>query len=232
MLPRRNLASQPVRRTSTPGRRVRAAENGTGHGDSAPSRPEKWRKSGFPGPTNGLVTQVTGGCASSKSALCLRHAEPGLTSLGPVSSFLSRFPPWGIMHRITARLLLVFLLVGTFTPFAAAVSMQASHPHCARKLLPAAPMETMPGCRHHTASPVHRHAATETAPVDQVSDFSQCCCDHECCRSMARSQWAQVSLREQTRATEPAAVLIAERRASVRSFDLSLYRSVRAPPVL
>jgi hypothetical protein len=116
MLPRRNLASQPVRGTSTPGRRVPGCRNRTGHGDSAPIRPEKWRKSGFPRPTNGLVTQVTGGCASSKSALCLRHAEPGLTSLRPVSSFLSRFPPWGSCIALPLGCCLWFCSWGRLLP--------------------------------------------------------------------------------------------------------------------
>lgn len=138
----------------------------------------------------------------------------------------------GNMDRITARLLLLVLLAGTFTPFAAAVSMPDSHPHCLRKPLPAAPANDMPGCHHHAASPVHQEDAAETAPADQVSDFSQCCCDHECCRSMARSQWAQASLTGSAHETEPSVSLVAALYTSVRSFDLSLYRSVRAPPVL
>jgi len=136
------------------------------------------------------------------------------------------------MDRITARLLLLVLLAGTFTPFAAAVSMPDSHPHCVRKPQPAAPANDMAGCHHHAASPVHQQDAAETTPADQVSDFSQCCCDHECCRSMARSQWAQVSLRGRTHGTESAVSLVAAPFTPVRSFDLSLYRSVRAPPVL
>jgi hypothetical protein len=135
------------------------------------------------------------------------------------------------MHRVTARLLLLVLLVGTIAPLAVASSMPAVGPHCNRKSAPAAPVMDMPGC-HHASSASHHHAEAAAAPADQVLDADHSCCDHECCRSMARSQWAHVSLKGRTQTLEPATRLTSAPRSRVRSFELALYRPVRAPPVL
>jgi hypothetical protein len=73
------------------------------------------------------------------------------------------------MHRLTARLLLVLLLVGVFVPVALAISATPPHACCTRK-----PM-------HGRAS----HDAEFQAPPG--------CCQHDCCRPLTVSQWAHVT---------------------------------------
>lgn len=136
------------------------------------------------------------------------------------------------MRRLIASLSLLVLLAGTFAPMAAAMPLprQASGAHCARKPLPVSQADATPSCHHHHAA--QEVANVESVPSDQILDSSQCCCDHECCRSLARSQWAQASGQASTRSQQPATRLAATRHDLVRSFELALYRPVRAPPVL
>jgi len=133
------------------------------------------------------------------------------------------------MHRLIARTLLFVLLAGVFSPFAAASTMSVSHPHCNRKPVPAPASSEMADCHHHTA------AAPESplpASSDQVLSAKDCCQDHECCRSMARAQWAHASLPsnqgELSRATRVSVVLDSQ----ARSFDLASNHPGRAPPIL
>jgi hypothetical protein len=121
------------------------------------------------------------------------------------------------------------LLAGMFSPFAAASTMAMGHPHCNRKLVPASASSEMSECHHHKAA-----IAENAAPVssDEVLGAKDCCQDHECCRTMARSQWAHASLRsrhsELSRATQDPAV----RESRALSFELALNHPGRAPPVL
>jgi len=73
------------------------------------------------------------------------------------------------MHRLTARVLLTWLLVGTFGPLALAISAPAPHACCMRK-----PM---------------RGAATPNAEFHAPLG----CCGHDCCRSMTVSHWAHAA---------------------------------------
>jgi hypothetical protein len=136
------------------------------------------------------------------------------------------------MRRLIASFSLLVLLAGTFAPMAAAMPMpmQASGAHCARKSLPATQADATPACHHHHAT--QEVAKVESVPSDQILDSSQCCCDHECCRSLARSQWAQVSGQAGTRSQQAAAPLVVTSHDLVRSLELALFRPVRAPPVL
>jgi hypothetical protein len=136
------------------------------------------------------------------------------------------------MRRLIASFSLLILLAGTFAPMAAAMpmSMQASGAHCARKPSPLPQADATPACHHHHAA--QEAAKVESVPSDQILDSSQCCCDHECCRSLARSQWAQVSGQARTRSQQPPTRLVATRHDVVRSLELALYRPVRAPPLL
>ena len=135
------------------------------------------------------------------------------------------------MHRVIARTLLFSLLAGLLSPLAAASSIFASHPHCMRKPVPAA--ASSEGCHHHHGAapqPVSSQDADSRSP-DRVLGPHDCCQDHECCRSMARSQWAHTPLRsthsELNQATECFAVL----NTHVRSFEAILNPPGRAPPV-
>ena len=139
----------------------------------------------------------------------------------------------GPMHRVIARTLLLALLTGLFSPLAAASSMPMSHPHCMRKPVPA-PVAEMSGCHHHGAVASHSAVApehSEPASSDQVQAPNDCCQDHECCRSMARPQFAHTSLRS-THSVLTATRLISVPHVHALTFDLARNLSARAPPLL
>jgi hypothetical protein len=112
------------------------------------------------------------------------------------------------MHRLTARLLLVLLLVGVFAPVALAISAAPAHACCLRK-----PM-------HGRAS----HDAEFHAPPG--------CCQHDCCRSLTVSQWAHLS----PPATDQRTLACTSLRSAARPIgfatNVSRIYSGRAPPQL
>ena len=137
------------------------------------------------------------------------------------------------MHRLTARFLLLVLLAGTFGPYAVAVtSMEASHAHCSRKPLPAVRAEDMPGCHQHAASGAHHESAIANSPSDHAFRSNACCFGHECCRSLVRSQWAQVSLQGSSTATARVDAYVPVSHPQFRTSDQATFHSGRAPPVL
>ena len=77
-----------------------------------------------------------------------------------------------IMHRLMARLLLLFALAGNLVPVALAItaSPASSHACCIRK-----------------AHKCHTLAVPES---EQHTLHALSCCDHEGCRAVATSQWA------------------------------------------
>jgi hypothetical protein len=132
------------------------------------------------------------------------------------------------MHRVIARTLLFALLAGLFSPLAAASSMSASHPHCMRKPTPA-PVAEMSGCHHHgTSAP----QVTEPGSSDQIKAPNDCCQDHECCRSMARPQWAHASLPSTLSEPNQVTQLSAVPDTQARSFEAVHNPPGRAPPLL
>jgi hypothetical protein len=140
----------------------------------------------------------------------------------------------GPMHRVIARTLLLALLAGLFSPLATASSMPLSRPHCMRKPIPA-PAAEMPGCHHHGAVAVHSASTPENAEPassDQLQAPNDCCQDHECCRSMARSQFAHTSLRSTHSELNEAAQLSAVPDSQARSMEAALTPPGRAPPLL
>ncbi|MFZ0198994.1 MAG: hypothetical protein WB523_09460 [Candidatus Sulfotelmatobacter sp.] len=75
------------------------------------------------------------------------------------------------MHRLTARFLLFFALVGSLAPLALAVTVPPPHACCFRKGI------------HHC----HESMASESGqPV--IQDAS--CCRGDCCRAVTTAQWA------------------------------------------
>src|SRR5579863_3445615 len=77
----------------------------------------------------------------------------------------------GQMHRLTARLLLLFALAGTFVPLALAATAAPAHACCRRK----------------AAHPCHDSAGAES---EQLAIRGTGCCSHDCCRAVTTSQWA------------------------------------------
>jgi len=110
------------------------------------------------------------------------------------------------MHRLTARALLVLLLVGTFVPVALAISAPASHACCVRK-----PMHGRPS-----------HDAEFNAPPG--------CCQHDCCRVLTVSHWAQLSPSTSAQRMPACATLQAVWREKHFAASLHYAHSGRAPP--
>ncbi len=71
-----------------------------------------------------------------------------------------------LMHRLTARLFLVLLLVSVFAPSALAVAAPAPHACCLRM----------------------KHDCTETSHGPQFQALPTCC-NRDCCRPLLSSQW-------------------------------------------
>src|SRR5262249_29869274 len=76
------------------------------------------------------------------------------------------------MHRITARLMFVWLLAGTFAPLALAASMSPPHACCVRK-------------DHHC-----QEMASATADQPVIRDAS--CCNRNGCRALTVAHWADL----------------------------------------
>jgi hypothetical protein len=110
------------------------------------------------------------------------------------------------MRRFTARALLVLLLVGTFAPVALAVSVQPDHACCLRKM-------------HDHPSP---HQAEFKAPY---------CCHHDCCRSVASRQFAQVPTVAGVPAAPTASQLQSDLNSAFVASGPNLSHSVRGPPL-
>jgi hypothetical protein len=102
--------------------------------------------------------------------------------------------------------LLVLLLVGTFVPVALAISAPASHACCVRK-----PMHGRPS-----------HDSEFYAPPG--------CCQHDCCRVLTVSQWANLSPPTNIERTPASAPLEAELRESYFTASVNHAYSGRAPP--
>jgi len=74
------------------------------------------------------------------------------------------------MHRLTARLLLTFALVGSFAPAALAAASAPPHACCVRN-----------------AGHCHDSAASES---DLLAIRGDGCCNHDCCRAATAARWA------------------------------------------
>ena len=132
------------------------------------------------------------------------------------------------MYRLTAKTLLLVLLAGTFTPFAAALSMQSAHPHCQRKPVEAPIAETP--CHHHAMAGMHHDEVTTTSSAERAFNSKSCCEGHQCCRPLVRSKWAQLNHPNPVRIGSLAAPLDAAPRSGFRTSDVALSLPARAPP--
>jgi len=130
------------------------------------------------------------------------------------------------MHRLTAKLMLLALLAGTFAPLAGAMAMPAMHDHCMRTP-PVSPADAMPACNHHASS-----ASKPAAISDHQLASNRCCNGHACCRSLVRSQCAQVCLRIAATQTIHSAARVFFYHEQAHRLDLASYSSGRAPPAL
>jgi hypothetical protein len=180
-----------------------------------------------------LVIPVTGDCAAAGTPLCLCRwlcsRAPHRKNRGvhrPPDSKL--FCP---MHRLTAKALVLVLLMGAFAPYTVAAafvrSPYAVGDHCARAHSPAKVTESS-GCHHHATS-----TASETAPAVPPHDLRSkpCCNGHECCRSQVRAQWAQPRLRHEFCQSDRVETFVSAQAPQEQGFDEEAFRPVRAPPI-
>jgi len=116
------------------------------------------------------------------------------------------------MHRLTARLLLLFAITGTFVPIALAYSAPV-HACCVRKTT------------HHC----HEAASNED---NQLHLHAGAGCNHDCCRGAATSQSArpQSPLTAASLAATYARALNAQPASP--SAALVQFQSTRAPPAV
>jgi hypothetical protein len=110
------------------------------------------------------------------------------------------------MHRLTARLLLTLMLVGTLAPVALAISAPAPHACCMRK-----PMHdhSLPGSEFHS-------------PASQ--------CQHDCCHALAGFRSAQLKPATVSSITPSSSRLPRQADPILRTRRDPSSRSVRAPP--
>ena len=110
------------------------------------------------------------------------------------------------MHRATARLLLVLLLVGVFVPVALAISAAPPHACCVRK-----PMHGRPS-----------HDAEFQAPMG--------CCQHDCCRPLTVSRGIRLTSKTRSQVTPASSILQSERQQIQFASPVNHAHSGRAPP--
>lgn len=113
------------------------------------------------------------------------------------------------MQRITARLLLLFALVGSVLPIALAATVAPPHACCLRMA----------------------HKCHGAASSGSDASFSAAnCCSQDCSRAVTTSQWANPQPRTTTDFAHEANGRIADSRATVPVANPFTSRSTRAPP--
>jgi hypothetical protein len=115
------------------------------------------------------------------------------------------------MHRLTARLLLLFALVGTFVPLALAVSAAPPHACCVRKA-------------------AHQCHGSTIPESDQPSVRSPGCCNHDCCRAVTTRQSAHPQQSATSIVAGNVDFRIAAAQARTPASDVFASQSTRAPP--
>jgi hypothetical protein len=110
------------------------------------------------------------------------------------------------MHRLTARLLLVLLLVGTFAPVALALTAPPPHECCLRK-------------------PLHDHGSMSFAVRTTGRDHQNCC------PPVTTAQWAELGSYITARTHLSSAPLQADLTPVQRSNPADTFHSGRAPPL-
>jgi hypothetical protein len=95
--------------------------------------------------------------------------------------------PDKLMHRWTAKFLLLAMFFSAFGPLAFARADQPDAMHCMRKpLLPAASNQPAMHC-HHAMAPSPAQETTENS----FRSLDCCCQNHDCCRGLKTSEWAR-----------------------------------------
>jgi hypothetical protein len=115
------------------------------------------------------------------------------------------------MHRLTARLLLFFALVGNLVPLALAAVPAPSHACCLRKKV-------------HSC---HDSLSTESEQL-VISDSS--CCNHDCCGATISAHWAHPESQASSFLLQPIHAGVAGSKQNSPASILAQFQSSRAPP--
>jgi hypothetical protein len=114
------------------------------------------------------------------------------------------------MHRLTAKFLLVFALVGYLAPIAIASSAPA-HACCVRKGI------------HHCEGPLG--SETEQPVIRDAS-----CCKGDCCRAVTTAQWAHARAIAAAGFVQKIEAYLGQSNPVSHNTDVSRFQSTRAPP--
>jgi hypothetical protein len=114
------------------------------------------------------------------------------------------------MHRLTARLLLLFALLGNIVPIALAVSPTAAPKCCLRK-------------------GVH-HCQSASLAGEELSLSSNSCGSHDCCRVATPAHWAHPEARNCSVAAQSVEIYLSQMRPSGLNGEAYTSLSTRAPP--
>ncbi len=117
------------------------------------------------------------------------------------------------MRRLTARLLLLAALVGTFIPLALAAASAPPHACCLRK----------------TAHRCHGYAV---APAEHLSIAAIDCCSRDGRRAVTTSQWASPEPSATAFSTHACQSFDAEANSTPTAADFQGLVPARAPPLL
>ncbi len=115
------------------------------------------------------------------------------------------------MRRLTASLLLLFALAGTFVPLAQAVA-SSPLPACCRRM--------------------HHQCHGSATPESQPSFHNTACCNQDCCRSLTKTQSAAFQPWAMTAFAHNISGSVAESQPTTPSAQPSISQPARAPPQL
>jgi hypothetical protein len=114
------------------------------------------------------------------------------------------------MHRLTAKFLLLFALVGYLAPIAMASSAPA-HACCVRKGI------------HHCETALG--SETEQPVIHDAS-----CCKGDCCRAVTTAQWAHARAIAAAGLAQRVEAYLTHSSPVSHNTDVSRFQSTRAPP--
>src|SRR5271165_6741609 len=117
------------------------------------------------------------------------------------------------MHRLTARLLLFFAIVGNLVPLALATGATSPHACCLRK-------------------GVHRCHESAASESTELVVRAAGCCNQDCCRAVTTAPWAHTQQPATNFVAREVEAYLGQRNLSLPKTEVSRFQSTRAPPAL
>ncbi|MBI3476540.1 MAG: hypothetical protein HY010_12475 [Acidobacteria bacterium] len=128
------------------------------------------------------------------------------------------------MQRWIARLLVLVMIVPAFGPLAMARASETMAPHCSRQ-----PAQPVMQCHQGMAMPM---SSAPSSPETSFQSVNSCCQNHDCCRGLATSQWAQAPSQQTIQHVLPTSETQRISIALLTFSNISDSDSARAPPLL